>query len=335
MPSTLTPVQAITLEIENKLAVAKLVASPTLRALNARGAMKTARQTQIKWDVEVGGGVAAIEAVTADGADTATDAVVAASLPIGAYRIKHQFRVSKVDMQEAANTAPTELRNLFSAHVERGVINILRTLNDLIFTGDGTNTDGQIVGLEKIADNTLTYPSWAALVNTNATARALSRDLLYAIDEVVKTQESFYDLIVSTPRICTNYKKLFDTTRPLEFVYNNEGLPNADVGLGGVTYNGRPVLEDPQCTPGTIYFLNSMDMQIYTFLMEAGPSSQIGMQAQSSGEIGSTNVFGLNFNVSELPSNNSAVRKFEIYVLPQVKCHNRKSLTVLDKLQTT
>lgn len=340
----LTPVEAITLLIDDSVTIARLRASHTLRLLERMGRMTTAGQTSLQWDVDLGGGVAAIEAVTANGSNTATDDVKKAILPIGAYRIKHQFPISIIEMRQAANTAPEVLQNLFKAQVERAIDHILRRLNLLIYSGTGSTGDAQVAGFSKICDNTysyagldpVTYTEWTAIVNSNGgTARSISRDLLYSIDEAFHTRESMYSFLSMTPRIATKYKSLFDTTRPLEYLYEGEGtVPVADVGLMGLSYEGKPVIQDPQCTAGSVYFIDPLAIEVASFDVMTGPQPTSGF-SQTPIAMASTNLLGININVAELPSNNSAARIFEIYCLPQLKVTQRKGIGLLSDLITT
>lgn len=343
MPSTLTPLEAITFLIEDQVAIARLRASYTLQLLYKLGRMTDAIQTQLKWDVDLAGGAAAIEAVTANGAATATDVVKNAVLPIGNYRIKHQFTISKIDMRQSAAIAPSELKNLFGNHVTRGITHILRTLNSLVYTGAGNAASAEVVGLEQVIDaavsyggiSPITYPLWQAYVNANGgTARALTKNLMYDVDEATVNNETMYDFIVTSPRIGTKYKAAFDTTRPLEYLYTGEGeLPNADLGLAGLSYNGKPIIQDPQCTAGSMYFLDATEIDIASFRVENGPDPTMGLD-QTPIEVASTKLLGLNINVAELPSLNSAVRVFELYLLPQLRVRNRKTVSVIKDLIT-
>lgn len=343
MPSTLTPLEAITFLIEDQVAIARLRASYTLQLLYKLGRMSDAIQTQLKWDVDLAGGGAAIEAVTANGAATPTDVVKNAVLPIANYRIKHQFTISKIEMRQAAAIAPSELKNLFGNHVTRGITHILRSMNSLIYTGTGNAASAEVVGLEQVIDNAVsyagispvTYPLWQAYVNANAAPRALTRNLLYDIDEATVNNETMYDFIVCTPRIGTRYKSAFDTSRPLEYLYNGEDeLPNADLGLAGLSYNGKAIIQDPQCTAGSMYFLDATEIDIASFRVDNGPDPTMGLD-ETPIEVASTKLLGLNINVAELPSLNSAVRVFELYLLPQFRVRNRKAVSVLKDLITT
>lgn len=336
----ISPLEALNKVFDDRVANLRLTSARTLMNLAERNRMATKEDTTINWDVDTGGGAVAIEAITSDGADTATDNVVPAQVRIGNYRVKHQFRLSRVAIAEAAKRAPEELQNLFSQHVDRGITYISRQMNTLLYTGDGTAASGEVLGLSKVADDTFsyggvsptTYPAWKALnfgnPTTPGTARALTKNMFLDLDQKVKEQETFYDMIVTSPAVATSYNKLFDSLpgAGVEAILTNNGrFKNVDLGYGGRFYQGIPIVEDPLCPTGLIYFLNSADITLYSFRF--GQSPDLSQQ-----ETISTSAYGLNWHISELPSNNSAVRKFEIFIIPQLRVFNRKSVIVLKDL---
>lgn len=305
--------------------------------LSQMNRLNTKKNTTIDWDVDVAGGAAAIEAVTVDGADTNTDNVVPAQLRIGNYRLKHQFKISRVAIAEAASRAPEELQNLFNAHVDRGITHICRQMNGLLYTGNALAASGEVVGLTKVAEdayayagvNPATYPAWRVVGLGNAgVARALTKDLFYDLEEQVTISETMYDMIVCSPSVAKTYNKLFDTLNAgvAQSMANDGQFRNVDLGHGGRYYNGRPLIEDPQCPTGMIYFINSADVTLHTFRFDQTP--ELSQQEK----VVVNRAYGLNLHISELPSNNSAVRKFEMYILPQLQVFNRKSVQIIRDL---
>lgn len=307
--------------------------------MNEKNRTSTRENTSIDWDIDVGGGGVAWESVTQDGQDTDTDNVVPAQLRIGSYRVKHQFKISKVAITEAASRAPEELKDLFGAHVTRGLTHITREVNRALYLADGTAAFGQMIGLNSVIDNTSSYagispvafPSWKSIVLGNGTNRNLSKDLLLDLDEAVANNETMYDSIVMSPTTAKAYNKLFDiqgaTNTPIILKSSDGRFPEVDLGHGARYYNGYPIVEDPLCPTGIIYFMNSADITLYTFKMRSGSA-----QSSQYEEVVTNNVYGLNLHISELPSNNSAVRKFELFVLPQLRVFSRKSVMVIKDL---
>lgn len=332
----LTPIETIAKAVEPAIANTRLTSAPLLMNLYARGLMKTKLDTSINWSVDIGGGTAAIEPVTADGANTATDDAIPANLRVGRYRIKHQFPISRVDIEEAAQLAAEELANLFESHVIRGVNYIARNLNQLLYTGNGLAANAEISGLQTIRDNTLsyaglspvTYTRWQGITLTSGTNRALTTDLLLALQQAVQENESYFDMIVTSPAIGTAYTKLFLTSGGGFGLTPDEeanGLTKVELGMGGRYYQGIPIIEDVMCPANTIYFINSTDLNVYSFRFQNSTGNDMAQTAVMDTDL----TYGLNLHIAELPSNNSAVRKFELYTMPQFRVFNRKSVATL------
>lgn len=333
----LTPIEALNRVVEDRLAKAKLTGFRTLANLADKGRVKTYKKTQINWDVDMGGESAAWEAVTADGANTNTGDTVPALLSIGSHRLKHQFSISKVAIQEAATIAPEDLADLFGAYTDRAVNALFRKLNTAIWLGDATGTYGNFTGIAKVADNTaayagidpVTWTSWQALKLTNATNRAFTRDLMLDMDQLVAEQESMYDMVLATPAIAKQYTKVWDTVAgsySVPIAESSAALKSVDLGHGGRFYNTMPIVEDPQATNNQITLLNSSDVDLFLFELSNDPASP-GM-----GRHVVNNSYEIPIHIAELPSNNSAVRRFEFFILPQMRIRNRKSLMIIEKL---
>jgi len=335
----LTSIETIAKAVEPAIASTRLTSTPFLLNLFARGNMRTKMDTSINWNVDMGGAVAAIEAVTANGALTDTDDVYAASLRIGRYRVKHQFNLSRIEIEEASILAAEELADLFESHVTRGINRIARSINQLLFSGTGLAASAEITGLNVVRDNTepyaglspVTYPTWRALRSTNASNRALTPALMLDFQQVLVEAESFYDMIVCPPSIGTAYTKQFVTAgggfglTPDEEV---NGLTRVELGMGGRYYQGIPLVEDVMCPANTMYFLNSNDFNVYSFALQ----NSMGGDMANTALIDPATTYGLNIHLAELPSNNSAVRSFELYCLPQFRVFNRKSVASLDAI---
>lgn len=335
----LTPIEVLNRIVEDRVAKTSLTTATTLQALYANGRLKTKTNTSIDWDAEVGGGAVAIEPVTQDGLETATDNVVPANLRIGRYRVKHQFSISRIAIAEAATRAPGELADLFNAQVDRGLTRIFREVNRLIYQGDGTAASGEFIGFNKIHDDTfayagispVTYPVWKTLKLTGSpagTARALTKNLLLDLEELLTMNESNYNLIVCSPNTGKKYNQLFDTVAGGVSTDASMQAKQVDLGHGRRTYNGAIILEDPQAPNGVMHFINTNDVDLFSFKIANNPTPM----SQTEYQVASTNAYGLNVNIAELPSNNSAVRKFEIFTLPQLRVYNRKSLAAIQDI---
>lgn len=324
--------------VEDRVAKTTLQSAILLQQLYLAGRMKTKSNTSIDWDVLVDDGGVAIEPVTQDGANTAIGNVVPANLRIGRYRVKHQFMVNRVDIKEAAARSPQDIADLFTNHVDRGITKITRETNRLLYEGTGNAASGEVVGLNYIVDNANAYagiasaanPTWSSINLTNGTVRALTKQLLLKLDETVSINETSYNMIVMHPTVATRYNVLFDQLGGgFVMVTADATAPKkVELGHGQRVFNGTPIFEDPMCPADRIYFLNANDIDLFSFLLSDNPSPA----SQVEQKISNASVFGLNLHVAELPSNNSAVRKFELYVLPQLRLYNRKSLQCLNNI---
>ena len=334
----LTPIEALNKVVENRVAIARLTGFRFLANLAEAGRIFPYYKTNIDWDVEVGGSTAAWEAVTANSAGTGTADVVPANLRIGQYRLKHQFNISKISIQEAASVAPSDLTDLFGAHTDRALNILMRTLNTAIYLGDGTATYGQMIGLAKLADptyayagvNPTTYPAWVPNALTNAgVGRALTRNLMLDLDEQMALKETMYDFVLTHPTTAKKYVQLFDTIAGESSVPIREGeagLKSVDLGHGGRYWNGYPLIEDNMAPVGTIHTFNLADLELKCFELSNSPG------ANGVGGHKVNRSYGIPIHITELASANSAVRTFEFAIYPQLRLFNRKSYSLIGDL---
>lgn len=335
----LTPQEVLNKIVEDRVADLRLTSAKFVSNLADRGRNAIKTDTNINWTVNGGGAVVHWEPVTQDGTNDNTDNAYPANLRIGNYRLKHQFPISRVAIAEAATRAPEDLADLFENQVRSGILNIGRELNKALYLADGTAAYGEMVGLAKIQDNSFAYagvspvtvPSWKVLdiphPTTPGTARPLSKDLLLDLDRRVAEYETYYDFIITSPTTAMKYNQLFDSLAGAgsQSLGTDGAFKRVDLGHGGRFYNGTPIVEDPMCPVGVMYFLNLSEFTMYSFALADRPTPKLAPERK-------TSVFGMNLNIAELPSNNSAVRKFELYVLPQLRCFNRRYVTVLRDL---
>jgi hypothetical protein len=335
MSSLVNTAGVITRAIEPALAIARQTACPTLMNFAARDRMFTKRNRNIEWIVDVGGAQATVEDITTNGIATDQDTTVAASLPIAAQRIKHQFSLSRILAAEAALLAPEELADLFQASVIRGVTAICRQLNTFIHSGTGLPATASITGLTNLSTTanvaTGTYAGIDRALRTSwrisqlnggsptATPRPLTVDLLLALNEALQIRESYFDMIVMHPSVATRYARLFIATAGGFGLTPDEeanGLSKVELGLGGRYWNGIPIIEDPQCAIDRVYTLNSSEMAIWSFAVDTGDDMA------NTALIDPSVTYGINIHLAELPSLNSANRVFELYTLPQFQVRN-------------
>ena len=355
-----TPVEVLNKVVENSVVDLRLVSARTLANLYNAGRVKTYDATTINWDVVVGGAGVSIEPVTQDGSDTPQDVTVPASITMGTHKVKYQFPISRIAIKEARRRAPQDLQDLFGTTITGGLIQLMRTINTLIWTGDGTPTSANIIGINKILDptyayagvNNTLYPAWNALVQANGgTQRPLSRDMLLRMEKNVMIQETYYNYVTMHPNMGMAYTQLFDslggssifTNLPASAPYGQQGTESngdefkrVDLGHGNRYYNSFPIIEDPLEPDNQMVFMNMQDVELFTFDMSANPAANnTDGYDDEYAPVASSKVNGMNVHIAQLPSNNSTQLRFEMFVLPQLRVKNRKSLMVIKDLTSS
>lgn len=322
MADSLLKENALRLAISDELALAYNVQYPTLSAIANK---VFARQQLIKWNADVGGAGVTIKDLNEDATSSQQGAVEPANLAIGQTAITHTFDLVLNDVTEAAAVGIEPLRNLFQAHVNRGLIKIYRQLNTLLFTGTGIKADARVIGMEKVIDNTYSYagiapasfPGWSSVLGVPAsgtTPRALTKELLTNMETRLLNAEAAYDLIITTPEIVETYKNVFNASR--SFMTSGESNQRADMGISDVFYNGRPVLADPACTAGTMYFVDSTEIFLHTYRVKEDAVNS-----------------GMAIKIGTLPTQSIYTEKWEIGVIPQLQAYSRKAVNALRYIQ--
>jgi len=162
---------------------------------------------------------------------------------------------------------------------------------------------------------------------SRATAVAFTRTRMLDLDVIIANQESMYDMVLMTPATARDYAKEFDTLGTTQgrsiLKTADDRLPTIDLGHGGKFYNGYPVIEDPQCTPGVIYLLNSQDVALHFLQLPNGTEE---------GSVGKHTVnlaYGIPIHIYEATPKAPTVRSFEMFILPQLRVVNRKSVAAI------
>lgn len=332
------PRELLRIASESPLAKTKPVFFDFLDNLQLRERMRSKYNTAINWGATVNNATVTREVTTAIGSLDNSPDNVPATLNIGNYRIRHKVRFNQIQVEEAADAGDGELEDIVAFDILDAVDQIRADLNLLCLAGTGSVADIGISGLRAIADNTqpyanispVTYSAWTSTLLANAgTARNLTKDLLNKVDELSKRKKVAYDMIVCAPETATSYQKLFDASNSAgQATYVSDGgkFKPVDLGHGSRHYNGRPIIEDPNCPLGQLYFLQSSDATVYTFDFKNRNGRQMTLQEDDNRAV---NIGGLNYHIKQLGIVNGALREFEIYVIPQFKIHNRKSLIAL------
>ena len=328
---TLTPIDALNRVVDARFGVAKLKGFRSLANLAEMDRIRVRGNTDIRWNVDQGGAVASFEAITANGANTATDVTLPASLPSGTHRLKHQFDLSKLDVQNAANLGNDDLVALFTEYSDRAIEAIMRRLNTAIYQGDGSAGWGGIQGLSIINAVAGAYagitvaqaPLWAPLVNDNGgTNRALTADLVRDIRRQASTNESMFDFVSCHPDMAATYEKVFETivgAGSFAGVSRTDtALRTSDLGHGGRALSGVPIIEDPAALNNRIYLFDSSEFEIICLALMNSPAEGIGRHVVN-------RSYGIPVHIQEIASDNTSVRRFEFSVYAQIKMRTRKA----------
>ncbi len=318
MSNIISPVDSLQLLVDEQIAALPLTDYPMLNRLQK----KAISQQFIKWTVDVGGASATGESVTADITTFSEELYVPAFLPIAGARVSSSFQLSIQDIAQAKSAGKGALRDLFASDVDSALRTIMQKLSTNIYVGDGTNAAGGIVGLQTAGAasgvyaniDPATYPLWVSYVNTNASNRALTSDLLYATDVAITRKGGRYTAIYCSPELAVKYKQLFAAQLNI-----TTQLPagQADLGYTGLAFSGRPIIQDINCPNNVLYFVDESEIYLYTLNHET-----------------SQNRGGIQVGIDLLTGhNNPNMKKYGVFTMPQLQLKNRaKAVAVLDKI---
>lgn len=326
--------------IEEEVPDLRLRNAVLLDYLRSKGRVMKGDHTDLYWNAIATGSATATAAMTVAGVDQTTGDAVQASLGIGQYKVYHQFTVSMVDLLNAKTAGVGKLNNLFKQNINGALLAIRRQLNTYLWTADGTAPVGGIVGLAPILDpaltyaniNPVTYPQWVPILETNATPRALTRNIMYNYSRLLEEQEQYDDVLMTSPTLAQTYNTLFDTVAGINSVAGFG--TSTDLGYAARSYNGMPLLTDPQMPAGQIVGMKPDDVTLYSLDLASADSNQIaafGLKNNLS-SITSADVGGLQINIALLPQSNPGLVTIQLFVLPQLKVHNRRSVHGIMKL---
>lgn len=329
--------------LDDRVAKTQKELAPTFDALTDRIEVMDKSDTFIGWDVEIDGTAVGEGAVLDDTTVTASDDAIPAELRIGKRRIFRRFQVDAVAISEAYNRAPEGLSRILTSEVDNSIRELRRKLNQRLWTGNGIQSgvgaESGIAGINLVADpaatyagiNPVTYPIWkpAVYLDNGGTNRALDRGLLDELEEELYLQEISFDLVITSPQVKRLYAAEFDKVA----TYQENVNTTVDLGRGEYLYRGREMVIDPQCPADTMMFLNTGYMRLYSFLFLQGQGQLSAMTPQAK-IVAATRLGGFVLYMAQLPSNNSAVYNFEMYIMPQLQYMNRKQLAVICDLGT-
>ena len=324
----------------------------TLDLLSSKGAVGTTDMIEMNWNVIRTDSTSVGATFATGGSDQTVGDAVRATLPIGGFKIYHQFSVSRVDMKDAARRGSEQLRRLFQMNLSAGVLSIRKQINSFLFSGTGVAGTGGIIGFNSVTDHTAAYAGipyaiystaagggWDAIRDRDGattTARALSRSLLYTLDTNRDIYEATYDSIVMHPQTLQKYTELFDTssaTIPAVQVQVPLGY-NRDLAPGTKLYNGVPITSDASAPLNQMLFFDSNYVKLVSMdLSNADQGSLTSMGQKDNFEtIASADLGGLKLNVALIPQSNPGTIQFQIFAICQLKVENRKYVQVLKEL---
>ncbi|AUT00898.1 hypothetical protein CLI64_11085 [Nostoc sp. CENA543] len=308
MATIISPIDALQFIVDEEVAQVPLTDYPMLNAVQKR----VTSQTQLKWNVNVGGAQA--RTVTTSAAVTAfnDDDYVQASLAIGRIRVESSFQLLKEDIAEARAIGKGALRDLFASDVNSAIRVCLETMATGIYSGTGANnSNAGIVGVDTCLTATTyagiaqaTYTGWTPVVNTNGTNRALTTTLLEAVDNALMRKGGTYNAIFCSPELVSSYRALFAAQANIQPA--PLGQSTADIGYTGIAYKGRPIIADIYAPLNKFYFVDSRDIELYTF-----------------GQNNTDNRRGIQFAIGKIENNNPDAEQYVVYAKPQLKIKNR------------
>ncbi|MEA5603704.1 phage major capsid protein [Nostoc sp. UHCC 0252] len=317
MANIITPAQSLQLLVEEEVASLQLTDYPMVSRL----AKKNTSQQVIKWNANSGGATAVSESTGADVTTFSDDDYIAAILNIGNIRIRSAFLQQKEDVAQAKVAGKGALRDLFASDINSAIRSIMEKLSNYIYTGVGDNTTGGIVGLVTAAAATgayagldpATYPAWASHVSTNGTNRALTAALLYDMEVAILRKGGRFTAIYTTPEIASKYKQVFAANLSIT---NQLPAGQADLGYTGLTFAGRPIIQDRFCPANTMYFVDESEVYLYGFAQSNTQSRQ-----------------GLPISIEELAKTNPDADKYSVSLKAQLQLRNRaKGVAVLSAI---
>jgi hypothetical protein len=178
------------------------------------------------------------------------------------------------------------------------------------------------------------YPLWSSIVATAANPRALTRDTLYDFSTLLEESETYHEALFVKPALGQKYTKLFDDVVGNYASQVADASGQADLGFTNRSYNGVPILSDPQMPAGQMVGLNPNEIELISLdLAEADDGQLAAMGLKDNvNSMASAEVGGLVVNVALLPQNNPGVYTFQMFVLPQLKVTNPRSIQAITKL---
>lgn len=310
------------------------------------------RKSNIQWGVGMGGTTATGVAITGSAPAASMDATLPAQLPISAASVQSTFTLNLKEIEESKEQVTNEeLRNLLEAQMRNAVEEIATTLNKKLYDGSGAIADGGLIGLSIAASaqdyagiSSATYPLWnvSEVDAWDATAaaadkrQALKTEFMLELDRKIRYRPGAYDLILTTPKVVEQYKKVFEANRSYQIItFEGQRVPLIDLGFNVAGYMGRPIIDDVFCSrtrtaaesaitaalgtavdEGVMYFLKKDDLRFYS--------------TPVAGAFSANGVYTL---MRQLAQTSLYVDNFVVGCIPQLQLTTRKNVGVIKNIK--
>lgn len=286
------------------------------------------------WDVRFGGANSNWIDYNVASSLSETSVTLPAQIPDTQKRVFHRFQVDRVTAQNLARTAPGQLRDLMALHLADGTNEILRSLNAAIVN---TTTGSDIISLEAVLDDTASYAGiaptgvsakWIPVVNKSGTERAFNRDLMLQFDAQVATANTFYNYVSMHPNQVLKYIKAYDAIAPAQSLVNDPSpapFKRIDLGYGAVTYNGLPIIQEPQLAFGKIRYMRTSDIDLKFRDLTGG----VGYTLDRNKPVVVNNALGLPIHIAEIDTGIPTIIEYEMFAMGQLVVRNRSSVMEL------
>ena len=343
-----TPAELMCARAEQQLAETRLTEAPLLGLLAGSTQLQT--QRAIEWGAKLGNAGASGREVAGPLTEDSKGKVEPAQLLIPNYYFKHQLKVLKRDLIEAASISKIGvLRDPVGIEINDALISITQEMNRALYEGVGTlnNTSYGVVGLNEVAKQTGTYagisrtaePRWRSIQIDGATPGTPEELTVDKFTQVLRQRRIAG--ATSRPNTGTNLVALTSDvieTDVMRKLFKNEAQAQspftnivADV-LPYVRYaaDGIPIISDVvSAVDNQIMFLDPMKLGLYSF-------NDADAAAMNDDKISFFGYNGLQWRMALVNDDHPDVIEFEMSTSLQLKCHNPKQgITVLKDVANT
>lgn len=281
----------------------------------------------VAWDVEFSTG-GATGATFTEGADVSTysqDPVTKAQIAWGQY--SSAFSLSNLEINAAAANISnaTALEDIVGERFLSAIAAITDTMETDAFTGTAAPT---LVGLNTAIAATgsyagvavSSYSEWAGSVQANGgNPQALTMAQLATAENLAFVASGMEpDFLLTSPGVHAKYEGLFESAR--RTINDGQAPVSAYQGSTGRLYwRGKPVIRDRRCPTGTLFMLNSDEIELVVLPWANVPDGVMTVSRNAISSNGKeADTIAIPFKVYPLSRTGSAV-KFNVEVYAQLK----------------